>query len=330
MNAFQHVPLIEPPTHKAEIVDLLGAAGELQQQLFLSARAARKAAGMASVKLRGVIEISNYCQKHCGYCAIRPQNRTLDRYRMDADTIVAVARGIVAEGITTVFLQSGQDPKVDDIVCEAIPRICDLGVDVLLNLGEKSRATYARYAAAGAGSYILKFETADPVMHREVIGSPLAERLECAEWIKEVGMQLGTGNIIGLPAQTLESVADDILQAQRMQPSFVSSSPFIPNEHTPLEGYPCGSLELTLNAIAVCRLLFPTALIPAVSALEKLEEGGQLRGLNAGANVMTINFTPTDLRDNYAIYSQGRFVVRLDHARETIARAGLTPRGAPA
>jgi biotin synthase len=163
------------------------------------------------------------------------------------------------------------------------------------------------------------------VLHQAVIRSSLSERLQCAEWIKDVGMQLGTGNIIGLPKQTVESVAEDIHQAQRMAPDFVSSSPFIPNEHTPLEDYPCGSLQLTLNAIAICRLLFPHALIPAVSALEKLEPGGQLLGLNAGANVMTINFTPKDLRDNYAIYSQGRFVVKLDHARTTIGRAGLTP-----
>ena len=198
-------------------------------------------------------------------------------------------------------------------------------MEVLLNLGEKSLSTYERYAAAGAGSYILKFETADPILHQQVICSPLSERLQCAEWIKQAGMQLGTGNIIGLPNQTVESVAEDILLALRMAPDFVSSSPFIPNEHTPLQDHPHGSLELTLNAIAVCRLLFPHALIPAVSALEKLEPDGQLRGLNAGANVMTINFTPKDLRDSYAIYSQGRFVVKLDHAHNTIARAGLTP-----
>lgn len=326
MNAIQSIDIVAQPQTKAEIVALLEATGELQQRLFLGARAVRERAGQSSVKLRGVVEISNYCQKSCHYCAIRPQNRTIDRYRMTAEAIVAVARGVAAEGITTVFLQSGQDPQIDDIVCRAIPRIRELGVEVLLNLGEKSRETYARYAAAGAGSYILKFETADPELHMDVIRSPLSQRLLCAEWIKDAGMKLGTGNIVGLPKQTVESVAADLLQARRMRPDFVSCSPFIPNEHTPLEDHPCGNLELTLNAIAVSRLMFPTALIPAVSALEKLEEHGQLRGLNAGANVMTINFTPKDLRENYAIYSEGRFIVKLDHARRTIGRAGLSPR----
>ena len=318
--------LVSHPASKVEILRLLTCAGEAQQALFRAARAARLAAGADAVKLRGVIEISNYCQKHCDYCALRPQNKEMVRYRMDVDTILAITEGIVAEGITTVFLQSGQDPKSDDIVFEVIPRIRALGVNVLLNLGEKSRETYSRYFVAGADSYILKFETSDPDLYQKIVGSPLAKRLECARWIREVGMKLGTGNIIGLPGQTLDTLVEDILLAREMQPDFVSSSPFIPNENTPLESLGMGDLQLTLNSIAICRLLFPNALIPAVSALEKIHQGGQLLGLKAGANVLTINFTPKDFRDKYAIYSKERFVVSLDHARATISGAGLQVR----
>lgn len=316
-------PVGSRPVIKDEIVRALTADGEAQQDLFRAARAVREASGMQAVKLRGVIEISNYCQKSCGYCAIRPQNKALERYRMDVDTILAIAEGIRSEGITTVFLQAGQDPKCDAIVSEAIPRVRALGVNVLLNLGEKARETYAAYAAAGADSYILKYESSDAVLYEKIVGAPLAKRLECARWIREVGMKLGTGNIIGLPGQTLDTLAEDVLLAQTMHPDFVSSSPFIPNEHTPLQSLGTGDLKLTLNSIAIWRLLFPGALIPAVSALEKIRKDGQLMGLNAGANVMTINFTPKNFRDKYAIYSKERFVVNLGHARTTVARAGL-------
>lgn len=314
---------VAPPATKDDIVRLLSAEGPRQQDLFRAARATREGAGMQAVKLRGVIEISNYCQKSCGYCAIRPQNKALERYRMDVDTILSIAEGVRSQGIGTVFLQAGQDPKCDTIVCEAIPRVRALGVNVLLNLGEKTRETYAAYAKAGADSYILKFETSDAALYERIVGTPLSLRLECTRWIQEIGMKLGTGNIIGLPEQTLDTVAEDILLARSMQPDFISSSPFIPNEHTPLESLGPGNLQLTLNAIAICRLLFPSALIPAVSALEKIRKGGQLMGLNAGANVLTINFTPKNFRDKYAIYSQERFVVSLDHARNIVAEAGL-------
>lgn len=327
MNAYcEPNPVFFQPNSRVDISRLLICEGDEQQALFQAARAARQAAGMDAVKLRGVIELSNYCQKTCDYCAIRPQNKAMVRYRMDVDAILNIAAEIAAEGITTVFLQSGQDPKSDAMVLEAIPRIRALGVNVLLNLGEKPRDTYARYVAAGADSYILKFETSDPKLYQDIVGTPLAKRLECAQWIKEVGMKLGTGNIIGLPGQTLDTLIDDIVLAQELEPDFVSSSPFIPNENTPLEHLGVGDLQLTLNSIAICRLLFPDALIPAVSALEKIQKGGQLMGLNAGANIITINFTPKDFRDKYAIYSKDRFVVGLDHARATIAAAGLPVR----
>ncbi len=312
-----------PPKTKEAIRALLQAEGETQQQLFQAARQVREEAGMQAVKLRGVIEISNYCQKHCGYCAIRPQNKTLERYRMDADMIFELAKAIRKTGITTVFLQAGQDPKSDALVLEVIPRIRTLGVNVLLNLGEKPQETYRAYAEAGADSYILKYETSDPVLYETIVGSPLENRLRCARWIREAGMKLGTGNIIGLPGQTLDTLAEDLLLAQSLAPDFVSASPFIPNQHTPLENREMGSLSLTLNTIALCRLLFPKALIPAVSALEKIRPGGQTLGLAAGANVLTINFTPKHFRDRYAIYSQERFVVSLGHARSTVAKAGL-------
>ncbi len=314
---------VSAPTNKAEILRLLTATGDEQQALFRAAGEARHAGGQSSVKLRGTITISNYCQKSCGYCAMRPQNRWMTRFRMDADTIVAIANSIVAAGISTVLLQSRQDPCLHGIVCEAIPRIRELGVNVQLNLGERSRDDYFKYAELGACSYILKFETSDPELYERTVGSSLADRLQCVRWIRDADMQLGTGNIVGLPGQTLDTLCGDILLARELRPDFVSSSPFLPSEHTPLESCGCAELDLTLNVIAICRLLFPSALIPAVSALRKLHDDGQLLGLNAGANVMTINFTPKHLRDKYSIYSSERFVIRLGHARDTVARAEL-------
>jgi biotin synthase len=142
-------------------------------------------------------------------------------------------------------------------------------------------------------------------------------------------MKLGTGNIVGLPGQTLDHIVDDIFFAYGLRPDFVSSSPLIPNEDTPFENAEYGSIDVTLNTMAILRIMLGDPLIPTVSPLEKIRPGGQLAGLNAGANVMTINFTPTEVRDNYVIYSRERFVVTLDHAHRTIDKAGLHPVGRP-
>ncbi len=308
---------------KAELVELLQVRGELQQELFRRARLVRKNNDLDNVLVRGVIEISNFCQKNCDYCAMRAVNQDLDRYRMSAEEILAIAAEIRKANISIAFLQSGQDRQCDSTIAEVIPEIKKMGLHVLLCLGERPKEVYDRFAELGADSYILKFETSDPKAYQNIAHTSLSRRLECLTWLREAGYQIGTGNIVGLLNQTLDLLAEDILLAQKIRPDFVSASPFIPNGNTPLENLPYGDLNLTLNTLAIYRILLPTARIPTVSALEKIQKGGQLMGFNAGANIMTINFTPPRRRDLYTIYSDKRFVVSLDHAINTIKEAGL-------
>lgn len=309
---------------KETIINLLQADGALQQNLFAKARKIRRKYNINDVLLRGVIEISNYCQKKCDYCAMGCSNPHLERYRMGPDEILNVARKIKEAGINVAFLQSGQDPLSDHIVEEVIPRIRhELGMRVLLCLGEKDRQVYKQYADLGAESYIIKFETSDPAISTATLHTPHEKRLQCIHWVKEAGMKLGTGNIIGLPNQTLESLAEDIQLACELQPSFVSSAPFIPSHNTPLSNHQTGDLNLTLNTMALLRILLKTVRIPAISALETIQQGGQVMGLNAGANIITVNFTPDAIRQKYVIYKKGRFVVKLDHTKKIIEQAGL-------
>ncbi|MDR1532984.1 MAG: radical SAM protein [Clostridiales bacterium] len=314
---------------KADIVKLLLAEGEAQQELFARAREARERIFRRNLKVRGVIEISNACVKNCDYCAMRRENVSLDRYYLDPETILTAARQIVEAGISTVFLQSGQNPKCDKLLCQVIPEIAADCGEVLLCAGEKEPAVYEAYKAAGATSYILKFEASNPALYETVTHSEAGRRLACARYIREAGMKLGTGNIIGLPGQTIDDIAEDILFAISLNPDFVSASPFIANKGTPFENMPAGGINLVLNTIAILRIAMPYALIPTVSALEYISPGalgptsGQAAGLLAGANVITVNFTPKASRDKYAIYASDRFVVGLAHARRTAERAGM-------
>lgn len=309
---------------KAELIHLLRASGELQQQLFAHARAARRERVGDKVVLRGVIEISNYCQKNCDYCAMRAVNKSLERYHLNAEQILAIAAEIKRANIPILFLQSGQDRQCDPILEEVIPIVKkELNLSILLCLGERPREVYEKFAQLGADSYILKFETSDSKIYNQIAHTPLERRLQCVKWLQEFGYKVGTGNIVGLPRQSLDTLAEDILLALKIQPDFVSSSPFIPNQDTPLESLNYGDINLTLNTMAIYRLMLSNCLIPSVSALEKIHPGGQLMGLNAGANVLTINFTPPQWRKKYAIYSKQRFVVSFDHALRIIEQAGL-------
>jgi biotin synthase len=319
------VQLEAPNLSDQGLISLLNSTGDAQQELFKQARTIRHQFLGDEITLRGVIEISNNCQKNCDYCAMRRSNKSLRRFRLDAQTILTAARSVTETGITTVMLQAGQDLNCDRILDEVIPAIADdLGAEVLLNIGERGKETYERFAQLGAESFVLKYETSDAIAYEHVVHAPLDKRIQCMRWIREAGMKIGTGNIVGLPDQPIESLVSDIRLGFTFKPDFVSVAPFISNKGTPLQNRPLGDFNLTLNTMAILRIGLMEVSIPSVSALEYVQAGGQLMGLNAGANVLTINFTPRSHRADYRIYARDRFVVSLNHAINTAKQAGFT------
>lgn len=309
---------------KTQIKDLLLASGDRQRELHKMARIKRNEIQGEVLRIRGVIEVSNICLSNCNYCAMRHSNHKIERYCMEKEQIKNVAKSIKEAGIKTVFLQSGTNPKNNDMIKALLPYIAkELQCEPLLCLGAKSFEDYHEFKKLGAESYILKFETSNEQLFERICHSSLAKQLYSISNIKKAGLKLGTGSIVGLPYQTIDSIADDILLSFSLQPNFVSVSPFIPSLGTPFANHPAGDLNITLNAIAILRLLLPNAFIPAVSALEYIQELAQVAGLNAGANVLTVNFTPRIEQKKYKIYTEDRFIVDVDHVKETAEKAGL-------
>ena len=277
--------------------------------------------------VRGVIEVTSACVKDCLYCPMRVSNR-IERYYRQGDELLASARRVREAGLGIVAFQGGDVPRTTRTIGDIIPEVKREfagAVEVLLCLGDKSQADYAYLRAQGADSYILKQETADPDLHRAMRGTELETRLAAARDLLRLGFRLGLGTIVGLPGQSLASLADDVLLASRLGASMTSASPFVPASATPLAATRPGDIETTLNVLAVMRLVNPCALIPTVSALETLAPGAQVRGLAAGANVITVNFSPEQDQARYPIYGRRRFIVRRDHAFRTLEAAGLEP-----
>ncbi len=315
--------------NEQDIVELLTASGEQQEKLFAQARECRAQTFGNSVMLRGVTELTNLCRVNCDYCPMRRDNTHKNEiFQFDEETILEVAREIRANDINVVFFQAGEVPQTTRLVGEAIPKIRKIfndHVEILLNLGLKKRDEYAYLRDQGATSYILKHETSDRELNERMRHESYERRIQGLVDLLDLGYRVGTGMIIGLPDQSLQSIARDMLLAQELGVHMCSASPFVPAPDTPLANHASGSVQITLNAIAIMRILSPSWLIPSVSALEKSEHGGQLQGLNAGANVITINFTPDRQRSKYLIYGKERFVVRSEYARQLIADAGLQP-----
>ena len=309
------------------IIRWLQVRGEEQEQLFAAARAAREQSFGRRVVVRGLIEVTNLCRVNCEFCPMRRDNTKQNTiFQLTPDQILDAVDDIKAAGINIVFFQAGEVGKTTRLVGDLIPEIrarFDTPVEILLCLGNKPDAEYEFLRSQGGTSYILKHETSDPELNERMRRSSYAERVRCLRTLGRMGYKVGTGAIVGLPGQSVESLAGDLELARELGAHMVSGSPFIPAPDTPLADYPPGDVELTLNFIAIARMMNPFWLIPSVSALERRQEGGQLSGLAAGANVLTVNFTPPVEQEKYLIYGKDRYVVRNDHVTEIVRQAGL-------
>jgi biotin synthase len=309
--------------NQQEIVALLSADAEQMPALFTAADTVRSNNVGDAVHLRAIVEFSNYCRRNCLYCGLRRDNKSLPRYRLAEDEILQAVGKAAALGFRTVVLQSGEDLFYSAAaiarIIERIKQKHDLAVT--LSLGERSREDYRVWREAGADRYLLKHETADERLFRFLKpGGDLRERVRCLHWLKELGYQTGSGNMVGLPGQSLATLAEDILLMRDLSVEMAGIGPFLPHHATPLKSAAGGTLELTLKTLAVTRLCLPGAHLPATTALCTLAPDGRRLALGCGANVIMPNLTPPGVRDKYLIYPQKSDITE----QPELALAGIT------
>lgn len=291
---------------KYEIVRLLSIDDAAQQELlFKAADETRQQYLGTDVHLRGLIEFSNYCMNDCMYCGIRRGNRTLERYRIEPDEVIKVAAQAYRLGYRTIVLQSGEDSYyTGDVMCYIIRGIKEAAdVAITLSIGERSYDDYKRMKEAGADRYLMRFETSNRELYKKLHPRmDFDNRIQCLRDIKSLGYELGSGFLVGLPGQTVEDIADDILLLKGLGADMVGIGPFIPHPDTPLRSCNSGSLDMVLKAVAVLRLIMPDINIPATTAVGTSDPFGRQKALKAGANVIMPNVTPLEYRQLYQLY----------------------------
>ncbi len=285
---------------KSEIVQLLNSDGF---ELFKAADEVRKQYVGDEVHLRGLIEFTNICKCSCQYCGIRSANKDTKRYRLSLDEILSDVKSAVDNGFKTIVLQGGEDSfYTTDLLCEIIKKIKTYDVALTLSVGERSFEDYKAFKDAGADRYLLRIETTDEDLYKSLhFGMDFQNRKRCLKDLKYLGYETGTGCLIGLPNQTVESLADDILYFKELGADMIGVGPFIPHPQTPLKDAPVGSFDLALKVMAITRLLMPGINIPATTAMETLRENGRAIALQSGANVFMPNVTGQHSID-YVIY----------------------------
>ena len=288
---------------KTELVKIL-SNNALDEKLFSVADQVRKEHVGDEVHLRGLIEFSNICKCSCKYCGLRKDNSVLERYRLSDKEIIDFAQKASEYGYKTVVLQSGEDSYFSvEKMCKIIQEIKNFDLAITLSIGEKTYKEYEAYRKAGADRYLIRIETTDQKLYEQMHPNMSFEnRIRCLKDLKTLGYEVGSGCLVGLPNQTIESLADDILFFKEIDADMIGIGPFIPNPNTPLNKEHGGSFELALKVMALTRILMPTINIPATTAMETLNPNGRIIALQSGANVVMPNVTEGDYRRKYEIY----------------------------
>lgn len=298
-----------------EICSLLKTTGENDSaSLFRHACMVKNANAPTGVHFRGIIELSNICERDCLYCGIRKSNLDVARFQMTKQQILDAALWTHKAGYGSLVIQAGErrDAGFIDFIEDILREIKQLSCGALgitLSLGEQSKGVYARWFEAGAHRYLLRIETSDPELYRQIhpSGYSFEERVACLGYLRKTGYQVGTGVMIGLPGQTIAQLASDILFFKDNDIDMIGMGPYIPHHSTPMFQNPLelsedSRFKLGLNMIAVTRIVLKDVNIAATTSLQALKSDGRELGLRAGANIIMPNVTGTEYRTGYQLY----------------------------
>ncbi len=327
---------------KSDIVRLLTSSGAEEQQLIDTAARIKKEYVGNKVYLRGLIELSNVCEKDCFYCGIRQSNSHVCRYHLTEEETLEAIRFAYKNGFGSVAIQSGemQNEAFISKVERILRRTKELSkgeMGVTLSCGEQSEATYRRWREAGADRFLLRVETSNPQLYARLHPGDgkhtLERRVEALHLLRKTGYQVGSGVMIGLPIQTPEDLAEDLLFMKEQDIDMCGMGPYIEHHETPLYAekellLPLEErLRLALKMVAVLRVLMPDINIAATTALQAIDKNARMRAIEVGANVLMPNITPRKYRDDYFLYERKPVAAQNDEDELRYLEAALAKIG---
>ena len=287
---------------KNKIISLLNLNENDAEKLFLHADEITNRL-YKGVEIRAIIEFSNYCKRNCLYCGINCKSN-VERYRMSKDEIISLAEEARDAGFKTVILQSGEDVFYEEkAIVEIIKEIKELEIALTLSIGERPFGELKTFKEAGADRYLLKHETSDEALYKKLHpDAEIKDRIATLKHLKELGYETGSGFMIGLPNQTIDSIADDILLLKEIGCDMAGIGPYLQSSRTALKNSPQGNAFLVSKAVAITRILMGKINLPSTTSLSVLDKAARNRLYLCGANVLMRSITPQKYKKLYDIY----------------------------
>lgn len=301
----------------ADLVAMLETQGDDRTKLFTHAAEIKKQFVGNKVYFRGLVELSNICSKNCLYCGIRSGNKKPQRYMVTEEEVLEAARFALENGYGSMVFQSGE--RCDDSfvatvtgLLQKIKTLSEGKLGITLSMGEQTENTYHEWFAAGAHRYLLRIETSDKGLYYRIHPNDKKHdfdtRINSLKLLREIGFNVGSGVMIGLPFQTLGHLAGDLLFFKALDVDMVGMGPYIEHEDTPLYAFRDQlwsrkeRFDVSLKMIALLRIMMKDINIAATTAMQAIDNQGREKALKVGANIIMPNLTPVKYRENYLLY----------------------------
>ncbi len=267
---------------------------EILQALFSQARKIRKEVQGNKIFAYGFVYFTTYCRNNCNFCYYRNSNK-IERYRKNKDEVLAISKSLIDSGVNLIDLTMGEDPQYHaedfETVCQIIKEIKDVyDTPVMISPGVVNHSIIDKFAEAGADFYALYQETHNRELYAKMrVGQDYDARMNAKLYAKEKGIYIEEGLLAGI-GETSEDIVDSLLTMGEIGARQVRVMSFIPQEGSPMEDCKTPDRIEELKIIALMRLLYPSALIPASLDVDGIK--GLKDRINAGANLITSIIPP--------------------------------------
>jgi len=264
----------------------------LMELVYRAQSVHREAFGEPRVQLCSLLSIkTGGCPEDCAYCPQAARYRTGVRAErmLSVGEVAAAARAARQAGATRFCMGAAWREVADgpqfDAVLEMVREVRALGMEACCTLGMLSDEQARRLKRAGLSAYNHNLDTSEE-FYGKIIGTrTYRDRLETLRRVREAGISVCSGGIIGMG----ESISDRcallaVLANQDVHPESVPINALVAVPGTPLQDQkPVEPLEL-VRMIATARILMPRAMVRLSAGRLSMNREAQLLCFLAGAN----------------------------------------------
>ncbi|SER11411.1 biotin synthase BioB [Lentzea albida] len=287
---------------EAQVLKVLELPEERIPDLLALAHEVRERWCGPEVEVEGIVSLkTGGCPEDCHFCSQSGQFPSPVRSAwLDIPGLVRAARQTRDTGATEFCIVAavrGPDKRLLSQVRDGIKAIREDGNDIQIacSLGMLTQEQVDELVAMGVHRYNHNLETARSHFPNVVTTHSWEERWDTLRMIRDAGMEVCCGGIIGM-GETLAQRAEFAVQLAELEPDEVPLNFLIPNPGTPYENYPVVEGAEALRTVGAFRLALPRTILRFAGGRElTFGDLGAKQGMLGGINAIIVGNYLTNL-----------------------------------